>query len=161
MIPQRFVTEYPARCMDLFELLEPVAREKQLIGSFSLIVATSVFVIPYERMKAGHPLNQGARARDFYVAIRRVERQRFFQTDFWPDAPAYPWAFSRIMNDVNQTDRWRDEQGLHPMAGEAVNTIERRTVNEVLKSCAMLWRTAMWSISTSMASRPKVPECSI
>ena len=71
MIPEKFVTEYPARCMDLFALLEPAAREKQLLGSFSLIVATSVFMIPYERMKARHPLNRGG-ANSLYAAIRHA-----------------------------------------------------------------------------------------
>jgi formate hydrogenlyase subunit 4 len=58
MIPDRFVTEYPARCMDLFDIMERVARERDLLGSFSLIVATSVFLVPYERMKSRHPLHR-------------------------------------------------------------------------------------------------------
>ena len=37
MIPQRFVIEYPQRCRDLLNELEPTARERRLVGSFSLL----------------------------------------------------------------------------------------------------------------------------
>ena len=61
MIPARFVVEYPQRCLDLIEALEPTARQRELVGSFSLLVAAAVFVIPYERMGSQkHPLNKAA-----------------------------------------------------------------------------------------------------
>lgn len=133
MVPERFITEYPARCMDLFALLEPVAREKQLVGSFSLVVATSVFLIPYERMKAAHPLNEGAPGEGLYDAIRQVERQPFHEAPFWEGALIHPWRFTRIMNDANWTQGWRDNAGQHPMHAHAENTIVRRTVGDVLR----------------------------
>ena len=131
MVPERFVTEYPSRCMKLLELMEPIAREKELLGSFSLIVATSVFLIPYERMQPRHPFNRDDKR--LYRELRRIERRRFLRADFWPEEQAYPWHFSRVMNDVNSTQGWQDEQGLHPMAPDAANTIARRTVNDVLR----------------------------
>lgn len=133
MIPERFVTEYPSRCMDLFELMEPIARDKELVGSFSLIVATSIFLIPYERMKARHPLNRGDQGPEIYSAIRRVERQRFLEAEFWRADRPQPWRLSRIVNEVERTDNWHDEQGRHPMAADAENRIERKTVGEVLR----------------------------
>ena len=104
-----------------------------MAGSFSLIVATPVFLIPYERMKVAHPLNQRAPEGGLYYAIRRVERQRFLEAEFWDNAPDGVWRFSRVVNDVNWTQGWRDEVDLHPMDGEADNTIERRSVNDVLR----------------------------
>lgn len=41
MIPARFVVEYPQRGLDLIEALEPTARQRELVGSFSLLVADS------------------------------------------------------------------------------------------------------------------------
>jgi hypothetical protein len=32
MIPARFVVEYPKRCLDLLEALEPFARRRELCG---------------------------------------------------------------------------------------------------------------------------------
>lgn len=133
MIPERFVTEYPSRCMELFAIIEPMAREKELIGSFSLIVATSVFLIPYERLKARHPLNRGGNEHELYASIYRVERQRFLQAEYWQNVQPQDWRFSRIMNEVEWTEGWRDENDRHPMAPDAKNTINRRTVGDLLR----------------------------
>jgi hypothetical protein len=119
--------------MDLFELMEPFARERQLLGSFSLVVVTSVFMIPYERMKGAHPLNKAGQGDGLYAAIRRVERQPFCQAEFWNGEQNRHWQFSRIMNDANWTQGWRDEDDLHPMRPDAANTIDRRAVNDVLR----------------------------
>ena len=43
------------------------------------------------------------------------------------------WRCSRIMNDVNRTQGWRGEDDLHPMHPDAANTIDRRSVNDVLR----------------------------
>lgn len=60
MIPARFVLEYPQRCLELIEFMEPFAEQRELVGSFSLLVAAAVFVIPYERMRSEkHPLSRG------------------------------------------------------------------------------------------------------
>lgn len=95
MVSERFVTEYPQRCMELFSLMEPIACDRQLVGSFSLIVATSVFLIPYERMKMAHPLNQRAPEGQLYDAIGRIERQLFLDAEFWKNYPDVAWRFSR------------------------------------------------------------------
>jgi hypothetical protein len=50
MIPQRFVTEYPERCGQLLQMLEPQAREHDLLGSFALLVASAAFTIPFARI---------------------------------------------------------------------------------------------------------------
>ena len=47
MIPERFVTEYPKRCGQLLAMLESQARQVDLVGSFSLLVASAAFTIPF------------------------------------------------------------------------------------------------------------------
>lgn len=133
MVPERFVTEYPERCMQLFKLMEPIAEHEQLIGSFSLIVATSIFLIPYERMKARHFLHDPIRETKIDIEIKRVERQKFLQGEFWDSPPNHGWRFSRIMSHVNYTDDWRDQDKIHPMDPRARNKIGQKTVNDVLR----------------------------
>ncbi len=133
MIPARFVTEYPKRCMELFEVLEGLARQKELVGSFSLVVATSVFLIPYERMKATHPLHRPEEEAGIYRAIRRAERQKFLEGEFWKKRPHQTWRYSRIMNNANRTLEWRDASDRHPMDAGAKNLINERCVNDVLR----------------------------
>lgn len=119
--------------MTLFEVMEGMARQRELVGSFSLVVATSVFLIPYERMKAAHPLHRAGQEADVYDAIRRAERQKFLEGEFWPERPDDVWRFSRIMNDANRTLDWRDEAGAHPMEAGAANSITDRRAGDVLR----------------------------
>jgi len=51
LIPARVVFEYPQRCLQLIEAIEKVAMDRNLVGSFSLLIAPSLFVIPYARTK--------------------------------------------------------------------------------------------------------------
>jgi hypothetical protein len=46
-----------------------------------------------------------------------------------------PWStkrFSRIMTNANDTARWVDEEGHHPMGADAKNSLQGRTTNDVL-----------------------------
>lgn len=78
MIPERFVVEYPQRCLELLEILEPMARARHLVGSFALLVASAIFVIPFERMKEQHPMNRRARVKDLDVPFAVWTRGRYF-----------------------------------------------------------------------------------
>ncbi|MEH2594950.1 hypothetical protein V1278_001863 [Bradyrhizobium sp. AZCC 1577] len=133
MIIERFVVEYPKRCLTLLELLEPMAREKELVGSFSLLVASSIFLIPYERMRSRHPLHN-PRDAELDGELRFLDKkERFLTAGFWRDEPPKDWRFSRIMKHHNDTDRWVDPQGKHPMSDGAQNTINTRKAGEVLR----------------------------
>jgi hypothetical protein len=134
MVPQRFVVEYPERCLTLLEMLEPMARESQLVGSFSLLVAASAFVIPYERMQSRHPMHLQNHDGDLDSALRRLDDdEQFLRASFWNGASPGEWRFSRVMEHVENTHRWRDEAGLHPMLPEALNRIADCKAGKVLR----------------------------
>jgi hypothetical protein len=133
MVPQRFVVEYPERCLTLLKMLEPEARKKELVASFALLVASAVFLIPYERMKGRHPMRTGEDD-DLTKALRQLEREhKFLTAPFWAGANAGAWRFSRIMKNANDTFCWCDETGVHPMSDKAKNYIGERTAGEVLR----------------------------
>ena len=133
MIPTRFVTEYPERCMQMLEMIEPRAREMQLVGSFSLMVASSIFLIPYERMKKGHPLDDASDEPKLYRAIKRIQRQKFLESEVWGPTPPGDWRMSRIITNPNHTRSWKDENECHPMAKGADNIIVDRTLEDVIR----------------------------
>lgn len=133
MIPQRFVTEYPQRCGQLLEMLEPRAREADLVGSFSLLVASSAFTIPFGRMtEPKHPL--GRPERGFSSAIKALARTPFLAAPFWNrQTPAF-FRYARIVNDPEFAGGWKDEDGGHPIASSAEkdgNTV-LRTIRHAL-----------------------------
>lgn len=134
MIPARFVVEYPQRCFDLIEALEPTARQSGLVGSFSLLVAAAVFVIPYERMGSQkHPLHRAARDVDLFHALKSLRKKLFITAPFWNGESPDAWRFSRIVTNANNTEGWRDEEGHHPMTAQAKNSVQYRKADDVLR----------------------------
>jgi hypothetical protein len=72
-VPGRFAKEYPSRLLELFGVLEHLARERDLLGSFGLLTASAVLTIPYERMKHAHFLHRAADA-DLVAAFKSLEK---------------------------------------------------------------------------------------
>jgi hypothetical protein len=132
MVPQRFIFEYPKRCLELIKIMEPEARRKNLVGSFSLMVAPSLFLIPYERLNKQHPLRDGEREPDVYRALRRISKSAFLEADFWNGSPGVDWRLTRIVSPVNETYRWLTKRNLHPFA-ESENAIREATVDIVIR----------------------------
>lgn len=133
MIPARFVVEYPKRCLDLLEALERTARRHERMGSFSLLAAAAVFVIPYERMKSKNPLHNPTRDTNLSRALKSLENKRLVTAPFWNGNPPRAWRFSRIVKNVNDTERWEDEEGRHPVEADANNSFESRKADDVLR----------------------------
>ena len=128
MIPQRFITEYPERCGQLLALLEPLARERDLIGSFALLVASAAFTIPFARMtETDHPL--GPPEWQLSRAIKRMKRCSFLDAPFWNGAKPNFFCYARIVNDPEYTAGWRDPAGNHP-----IHSVEDKDGNTVLRT---------------------------
>ena len=134
MIPVRFAVEYPERCLRLLNQLEPSARQHELVGSLSILIASSAILIPYERMRSRHPMHHKGRDTDLSKALKSLEKREFFcKAQFWNDSSPGDWRFSRIMTDPYDTYGWRDEAGKHPLALDAKNTIDERKAGDVLR----------------------------
>lgn len=131
MIPQRFAIEYPERCLELIDNFEAIARERDLYGTFSVMLAASILIIPWERANGRHPLTQ-EQGGGLNAGLRRLEKQRWLEAEFWQDAPTGDWRFSRIMGDPNDVRAWQDNDGRPSFAPEA-NTMNRRRVGEVFR----------------------------
>lgn len=46
MIPNRFATEYPERCLQLLDAFEQIASDHDLLGTFSVMMASAILVVP-------------------------------------------------------------------------------------------------------------------
>jgi hypothetical protein len=130
-VPNRFVVEYPERCLELLDAAEPIAREKDLLASFSLLAAASVLVVPYERLQKRHPI-QGELGSKLYSELRALENKPWQAAPFWRLCNPDDWHFSRIMGDPNDVYSWRDDQGRVSTSPEA-NTIHRRKAGQLLR----------------------------
>ena len=132
MMPQRFVVDYPRRCLTILDAMERYARSMNLLVSFSLIMASPLFLIPYERMKSKHPLRDREIEPELHKRLKRLGKQRFMGAEIWKTEPPIDWRFSRIVNDPNKPRKWCDENGAHP-SSEQTNTIDRRDFDDVAR----------------------------
>jgi hypothetical protein len=131
MIPKRFATEYPERCLQLLDAFEPIAQDRDLFGTFSVMLASSILLVSWERANNRHPLKQ-EHGGGLQTALKALERQKWLGTDFWEDTDPGKWRFSRIMGDPNGVYEWKDEGGNPSFSGDA-DTIQKRTVGEVFR----------------------------
>jgi hypothetical protein len=132
-IPRRFVIEYPQRALQLIDAMEAYARRQELLGSFGLLAAASVLTMPYERMKPSHFLHPSESSKPMAAALRSLKRSRFLDAPFWQGRAPGDWRMSRIMMNIHASYMWTDEIGRHPFAPDAVNKIESRDAESVLR----------------------------
>jgi hypothetical protein len=131
-VPDRFAVEYPGRCLQLIDALEGFARDNKLVGSFALLAAAAVLTIPFERMKSAHPLYKEEKDDELTRAIKELAKFKFLEAPFWQGSPGF-WYQTRVVNNINVANDWKDEEGLRPLSDAARNSIDRRKTDEVLR----------------------------
>lgn len=131
-MPTRFSLDYPQRCLQLINSFEDSARSQDMVGSFSLLAASSVLNVPLERSFTTHPLY---REKDdpLTLAIKVLSKMRFVDAAFWRDVPPSDWRQSRLLANFNNPEYWVDKDGKHPFETDADNSIGRRKALEVLR----------------------------
>lgn len=131
MIPNRFATEYPERCLQLLDAFEQIASDHDLLGTFSVMMASAILIVPWERAKERHFL-RAERGSNLQDALKRLGKSKWLNADFWDGVPPGEWRFSRIVGDPNNGSDWMDEKGNRSFSDEG-NTINRRTVDDVFR----------------------------
>ena len=115
-----FISDFPQRCEEIlsryFANAHKINREVTLL----LSVATTGFVIPFERLrrqeKHSHPM--GDRERFFQAALRldKILDQNFLGSDFWPQDDYGSWSYSdRVENHTREPDSWPELRALKPL----------------------------------------------
>lgn len=138
MIPERFCTQIPQRMRSLIDAMEPVARDKDLLTSFALMVAMPVLIIPLERVaKRG---SQGKNEiNDVHVAPRfaadwgQKRREKFVDAFVPNQEDRSKWRYLELPRDqIERPTNWKDTLGRHPLHPGAVNEIVNQDVENVL-----------------------------
>ncbi len=138
MIPERFSTEIPQRMRSLLDALEPIARQQDLLTSFTLMAAMPILIIPLERIaknKVGprNEINDVKKARNFSSAWTEVKFKKF-TNEFLPSREERPrWRYLIIpKTQIDNPISWRDSLGRHPIQPGAINEIETQDVENIL-----------------------------
>lgn len=131
MIPTRFISEYPERCLNLITMMEPKARKADLLGSFALLAAASVFTIPYERAKVHHMLARPTDDAPLYQALRVLEQEPFLSSELWGNEDAGEWNYLRVKHSSEHT--WVNFPSMTPIGEMLDDTMKERSNNQVLR----------------------------
>lgn len=131
-IPNRLAAEYPIRCLELIKSVESYARDRKLLGSFSLLAAAAVLTIPFERAKTKHFLH---RAVDDPMTklVDGLDKVKFVKAPFWGGREPVDWRQSHIVANVNSVEQWIARDGKHPFARDAQDFLPKKTASEVLR----------------------------
>jgi hypothetical protein len=71
------------------------------VGSLAIMIASSAFIVPYERMRQQHPLRNDGRDIDLSEALKSLDKRELFSAArFWDGAPPGNWRFSRKVGGV-------------------------------------------------------------
>ena len=138
MIPERFSTEIPQRMRSLLDALEPIARQQDLLTSFTLMAAMPILIIPLERIAKNrvgprNEINDVKKARNFSSAWTEVKFKKFTNV-FLPSREERPrWRYLIIpKTQIDNPTSWRDSLGRHPIQPGAINEIETQDVENIL-----------------------------
>ncbi|MBF0269950.1 MAG: hypothetical protein HQL44_15300 [Alphaproteobacteria bacterium] len=128
MIPSRFVVEYPQRCSDLLCMLEADARKADLLGSFSVLVASAAFTIPFSRIvEPKHPL--GHHEDRLSKAIKKLKKVPFQRAPFFHEKSQIFFRYALIATNPECTQSWRNSSGVHP-----IDSTEEKDGNTILRA---------------------------
>lgn len=138
MIPERYCTQVTQRMRSLIDTMEPTARTKDLLTSFTLMAAMPIVIIPLERVaqsrgSARNEINDLIVAPRFAKAWQKKRLENFLNA-FVPDQLCRSnWRYLELSNEkIDKPSEWRDQLGRHPMSQGAVNEITKQNVENIL-----------------------------
>jgi hypothetical protein len=128
LIPQRFIYEYADRVLAMMAAFEPLARRGVALSdgsysgdlrtSFPLIMASSLLVIPLERLKGEHFLREAERERRIYDPMAAALKKRFMEAPFRGTGA---WYALILDGSVDQPTSW-NVRGGRPILDESHRT---------------------------------------
>jgi hypothetical protein len=112
-------------------MMEPNARQADLLGSFALLAASAIFTIPYERVKAHHILARPAEDVPLYQALKVLEGRPFLSSELWRDANPGEWNYLRVQPSSEHA--WMNFPSVTPISEVLDDTMSERSTGEVLR----------------------------
>lgn len=130
---ETFFQDFPNRCFDLLDPLMSVAKQKGREVTFTLAMATSAFVVPFERLNSEpgqHLANDAVRYTEAKEVFRKTLQMRFFE--FYPDGKYKSW---KLMDAVPiDTDAFSsDPLGYWESLGDQRQDLDNFDTRRILK----------------------------
>lgn len=104
---KNFINDFPRRCREVLDFSEKFAHLKQLEVTLTLIVASSGFVIPFERLDSKHPSRDNETYSNAACALNKILDQPFKDSPLWSDSFS-SWTGGKLKSINGDPDSWED-----------------------------------------------------
>lgn len=104
---KNFINDFPRRCREVLDFSEKSAHLKRREVTLTLIVASSGFVIPYERLKPMHPSGDNNTYSNAACDLRKLLDQPFKGSPLWSDSFS-SWTGGKLRSISGDPDSWED-----------------------------------------------------
>ncbi len=102
---RNFVVDFPNRCLELLDHYEADAATQEREVTFLLLVATSAFVVPFERLKDGHPSKDSLQLEGASVRLKKLLGTPCAKSEFIPKH-GKNWLHGLIATFGDGPDTW-------------------------------------------------------
>jgi len=115
--------------------MEEQAIKRDLIASFTLLAASSLLTIPFERMKSNHFLHDKNVDKDLAAKRKELEKAKFLSAAFWGTEPPKQddWRQFKIVSEFKKVFHELDGSGSYLLTNGSENAIEKKSTENVLR----------------------------
>lgn len=99
-----FISDFPARCLDILHMAEKPARVQQREVTLALLVASAGFVVPFERLKPDHPIGDAARYVEACRKLNGLMLEEFLTSTLATGATS--WRGGKLASILGDPDSW-------------------------------------------------------
>lgn len=99
-----FVSDFPARCLDVLHMAKRPARGQQREVTLALMVASAGFVVPFERLKKAHPTGDSTRYAEASRKMDVLMAERFLSSRLAYGATS--WQGGKLESISGDPDFW-------------------------------------------------------
>jgi hypothetical protein len=118
-----FVSDFPARCLDILRMAEKPARVQQREVTLALLVASAGFVVPFERL-GDHPTGDATRYAEASRKLNGLLTEKFLSSALATGATS--WCGGKLASVSGDPDSWPEMTQPKKLSGE-------KTVRGVVK----------------------------
>lgn len=99
-----YIVDFPGRCLDILKHIEPHAKKRDREVTLMLMVASSAFLIPRERLEKAHPSQDSVRFGKTLSRFKEALNARWSKSSLPKDVSE--WLYGLINNFGNGPDAW-------------------------------------------------------
>jgi hypothetical protein len=115
---QDFVSDFPARCLDVLTMAEKEARLRQRDVTLILMVASAGFVVPYERLssKKAHPTGDSAKFSEASAQLDALMKRPFLKSPLAVGTES--WHGGKLAAIARDPDSWPELSRAKPLGAD-------------------------------------------